>query len=422
MAAEEGLEIGNISFNIQRYSTLTDKIRRSQLVKIGQHSWNLDVRLVEDNKKTFLSVNVSCNTFVVESSWLCQAKYSIWIPRGKEKFNFKEGDHEFTNSWFSRGFSQFVNKSEIPGECIENDTLTVEADILIIKQFHPKVAYGSPQSNHVATFKEIMQQKIPDPAVLFNNEIFCDVVFFVGPKAPKLSQGKIYGHRSIISLSSPVFAEMLFPSKSTNSDPLLEVVIEDVHPTALLSILRFIYKKEIVIDRKFIEETLYAAQKFDVKNFVESLGFLVTTETVLDFVPFVNNMGERHDLYDRCNFIVDSYISVLVDQEGFLNLEDAVMESILSSDYLQIDELHLFNAYLKWAGHQCKKRCLAVNDQSLRKVMQDLRFIRFPIMDAKEFATGPASLKLLKPEEIVSIYGFICAKIKTSFSTKNRNY
>ena len=204
---------------------------------------------------------------------------------------------------------------------------------------------------------------------------------------------------------------------STIIDGRLEIEISDVHPTAFLSLLRFVYKKEIIVDEDLIHETLYVGEKYNVKDFVESLAFLVTHKTVLAFLPFILQVGRRHVLYYRCNWIMSFQIKRIVDEEvdSFMNINDGIMEHILLETYLQILELDLFYAYVKWADYQLEKEGRSISDENRRSFMKHIDLIRFPIMTPEEFASGPAETDILTHEEKISILLYTTAKRPTKF-------
>lgn len=427
---------GKITFKIERYSTFEHSYRYSEVVKIGRHEWNLGSVITQEDGKKYLGLYVYCNNFVPESSWTALVKSRLWLSRSRTPFKKMEDIKDFKATVYAWGWHKFIAKTEIPFVYIIDDSITVEAEIEILKETGPTVSFGSPEQVQVPSYDQIIQEQ--NQGNLFNNEVFSDVVFIVGPKELKASRTKIFGHRTIIGLSSPVFATMLFPKQSNfltskrDEEERLLIEIEDpeTHPTALFSLFRFIYKKEVVVDRQLIHETLYVAEKYDTKTFAESLGFLVTSETVLDFLPFVINVGDRHVLYNRCMWIMRSQIKQILNSDSFLEIDDEVMKEILSCDWLQIQELDLFNGYVKWADHQCLKHedtgdtdvIVLVNDEDRRRVMKHLNLIRFPIMSLEEFGSGPAGTDILTPQEKLDIYNSMAVKVPTTFSRTPRNF
>ena len=439
--ADANIVTGKITFKIERYSTLDCYDRFSQSMKIGKHSWNVAVRFCEEEGQAYLSVYLHCNQFVTESSWLTQAKRTVWLLQEGQPFHSRESlSRDFSHKHFSWGWSKFIAKSLIPSDCIVDDTLTVETKIEIYREVFSTVNFGSPIDGRVANYQDIMRER--SLGGLFNNEAFSDVVFTFIQNDNKT---KIFGHRQLIAVSSPVLAALMFPAEAAfvknmqasifyadlgvdTSDRdehdrlIVEIDDPEVHPTALLTLLRFIYKKEVVVDRKLIKEILYAAEKYDVHEFVESLGFLVSPETVLDFFPFVFKVGKRHALYKRCNWVIRSQTKLILKTDSFLDADEEIIHDILCSDLLQTKELDLFNSYVKWTDRQLQKQAIEVTDEKRKEAMKDLVLIRFPIMSLEEFAVGPAEGKILTSDEKLDIYRSMAIKVTSKFVYKLRNF
>ena len=415
---------GTISFRIERFSTLSLDHRYSKIVKIGKHEWSLHCSLKRHDDTKYLSLFLMCNPFVKESSYTAQIKLSMWLFNEGDKIHMRKySQMNFNSSSNNWGWPKFVPKDSIPDECVVNDTLTVGAEIEVFEEVCPFASFVSPNDCQVASLEETRDQV--HPCTQLNDELFSDVIFFVGPK-----KNKIFGHQSVIVKSSLVFDKIFSQMKSGFSQSkydegnrlIIEIEDPDVHPTALLSIFRFMYRKEVVVNRQLIDETLYAANKFDVRNFLESLGFLVTPKTVCHFAPFVFKAGETHPLFQRCLWVISSQIKQVVRSTSFLGIPKKTLKEILAMDCLEIRELDLFNSYVKWADHRLQKGDKPVNDHSRRSVMKHLRLIRFPIMSLQEFASGPAATDILTSDEKADVFRFLTVKAAIPFPVKLRNF
>ena len=415
-----------ITLKIERQSTLNENYRCGPTVKIGKHEWSLAAGMVNFDGEKYLGIRTFCNYHITESTWLCGLTGTTWIDKRGERFHLKSfgGILECNcTTFYSCVNSTYIPLFDIPQECIVDDTLILKVEILLHKNVYPSVSFGEPNDCQVASYETIIEEQVNSN--FFNNEVFADVVFVVGPK--KVS---IFGHRLVIAMSCPVFAVMLFPKTADcltvkydkENRLLIEIQDPETHPTALQTLFRFIYKKEAVVDRQLIEETLYVGEKYFVRNFVESLAFLVTPQTVLHFLPFVLDVGERHDLYNRCKWIVDTQIKSVIITDSFLKIGEKTLKMILTSDLLQIRELDLFNAYVKWADEKCKNENMTVDDENRRKVMNYLNLIRFPIMSLEEFTAGPAQTNILTGDEKSSIFCYMIGNFPTEFSTELRNF
>ena len=426
---------GKIVYEIQRFSTLKDENRFSEIVKVGKNEWCLAAAIIMDSGKESLRLSLCCNNLIPESTWTGQVAMGFWLVKTE---TVKMWTGEATSLVFKANdyccyYQNLIAKSLIPQGYVMDDILTIQAEFLVVKEECPSINFGFPNDVQVSSYEQVMQDQ--SHSNLFNSDIFSDVVFIVGPKVLEATNAvcipvKIPGHRSVIAMSSSVFSSMLFPTEPLfltskhDEKGRLMIEIEDpkTHPTALLTVLRFIYKKEVVVDPDLIEETLYLAEKYNVKNFAESLGFLVTPQTVLGFLPFVLLVGKNHVLYDRCKWIIDSQTKSVINSNYFLEIQDEIVQFIFSSDLLQIRELDLFKSYVEWADYQCQRQGIAINDENKRRVMKHLNLIRFPIMTPEEFSSGPSMTNTLTGDETSSVFRYMLVKTPTIFSTQFRNF
>ena len=145
-----------------------------------------------------------------------------------------------------------------------------------------------------------------------------NVTFRVGPEGEETT---FFGHKLVLSMSSPVFVSMLLPPKETGLPTESEIIIPDVHPTAFMSLLRFLYRQEIVVNQDFVGQTLFVAEKYDATSFVDCLAELMTFDSVFRFYPFIMFVGVGYRPYNKCWEIIKNDTSKLLKSECFLKLE-----------------------------------------------------------------------------------------------------
>ncbi|XP_039441269.1 BTB/POZ domain-containing protein 6-like isoform X3 [Culex pipiens pallens] len=94
---------------------------------------------------------------------------------------------------------------------------------------------------------------------LVNNEFAADVFFEVGS-----SQRLMYGHRSILSVGSPVFNAQLNGDfvEARNNSRQHPIVVTDVEEDVFLQILRYIYSANATVNHRNAVELYYASQKY----------------------------------------------------------------------------------------------------------------------------------------------------------------
>lgn len=126
---------------------------------------------------------------------------------------------------------------------------------------------------------------------LFNSRHLSDVVFVVG-KYDDTSQ-EIFGHKAIIELASdPLKAN--FQNHWKDCD---RIRITDFDPSPFWSLLRFIYKGDLVIEPTHLLDTIELARMYLVDSFFDCL---MTTDNIMEMtnvVPFLTLLRIVPDKY-----------------------------------------------------------------------------------------------------------------------------
>jgi hypothetical protein len=220
------------------------------------------------------------------------------------------------------------------------------------------------------------------------------------------SQQTFFAHKYVLCTSSSVFhgifngglAEML-------SDT---VHIKDSDPGSVMEFLTFLYTDECCLTASNIVPVMHLAMKYSVPSLAQKC----VTELPSVLEPFkVLGVLERAVEYnqirivDECWKIVECDTSEVVKSGGFYNISHATLLSLLKRKNLQIPEIELFQAVLRWADCQCLKQNLEVSPENQRFVIGDAIYeIRFLAMTQEEFAQLVSPTRLLSTSEMVPIY------------------
>ena len=407
---------GMVLFQMDSFSTLSsDGDRHGPTVRIGDFDWNLFVRkLVDGDGVEDLQVGIRCQpSYTTQQDWAVTAMYTFTI------FGLD------VNMFFNTNVEVFQPRGHhkidvVDLESVRMDYATKDDKIFLkgIVKIIP-VSFGSPFTGLRKNLSNQVVQRTPffQRELMMNLETMADVRFKVGS-----DKTEFFVQSAILGASSLVFSTMMFPSKKSEFEKgMKEIELSDVPPSVFKTILQFVHKREVVVNRTMIEPLLDFIEKYDIMFLAESLKTLVIPDTVLDFFPFVvNRIGMRHVLWESVWEVIDNNFSVIADKDEFLELSSEELKHILERNSLKVKEIEVYNAYLKWADYQC----LEVTDANRRQVMSDINLIRFPCMTNDEFLFGPADSDILTDKEKVELFKYMSQsnnhRFKTSFITTCR--
>ena len=161
----------------------------------------------------------------------------------------------------------------------------------------------------------------------------------------------------------------------------------------------------------------WSCRENNIRLFVKSLKSLVIADTVLDFIPSVVNVGERHYIHWYVLHVLEQNFSDFSTKIKFLELPSREINYILLKS--ECSKIELYNAYIKWADHQLLKKGMALTDENRRANHDWHQTHSLPM-----YVYGPGSSHILTLEEKVEIFLFLNQPMDkhftTSFKTKYR--
>lgn len=233
---------------------------------------------------------------------------------------------------------------------------------------------------------------------LFNKYLLSDVSFLVGVNDPGV---RIPAHRIVLCIRSTVFRKMFCGKMAMKEN---EIRLPDIEPDAFLCFLRYLYTDEVKIDGDTVTSVLYTAKKYDVRFLVKECLKLLWRNISRDnaLVLFTQaRLFDEPQLADTCLKIIDHSLRHLLVSNAFLELDQKSLCEILQHDSLQIREVDLFKAVVRWSEAECNRRSIQITPENQRLVIgQALNFIRFPLMTAEEFSTIVTSTEILTLEDV----------------------
>jgi len=140
------------------------------------------------------------------------------------------------------------------------------------------------------------------------------------------------------------------------------------------------------------------------------------TCTILDLSLFFDEIA----LTQQCLYLIGLHWKLIFQQESFLSLSSAAVSKIGEYEFLCLDsEATLYEACVQWAKYQIhKSRAVGhqgessePGDDEIRQTLGDIiHRIRFPNMDAIEFARVVGKGRVLSCEEKSELYHYILTR------------
>ncbi|KAL3086507.1 hypothetical protein niasHT_033810 [Heterodera trifolii] len=116
------------------------------------------------------------------------------------------------------------------------------------------------------------------------------------------------------------------------------------------------------------------------------------------------------EVVQRCLMCIDKNADDLIKSDAFLQIDQNLLYEILARDELQIrEEISIWNAALRWADAKCRENAIECSAKNRRSLLGPALFkIRFPLFSKEEFSEKIVSSGVLKMEEVIGIYQFLC--------------
>lgn len=290
---------------------------------------------------------------------------------------------------------------EIPDVCVF-DSILLEVEYTL-SLTHP--VYGNP-----AASSRLHKTSTSD---FFMCEDVSDVKFLIGSR-----EKEVHANKTILSLRSPVFKRMFFGSLR----PKKVIKVPDVKYMPFMSLMRYVYRLEAVIDKNFIRETLYVADKYDVLDLKQAVGILLNKETVYEVLDYETTTESSVKLDEMLSLHIAESKDFLAT-ETFLELTPDSVEFVVSVERWGVDEMRLWTGCVEWAEAECvRKGIRSPTAKDQRAVMLPfLHKFRFPLMTPAVFTAGPLATGILNAKEIADYFQFVhLATVPKIFPKKRR--
>src|SRR5277367_5745116 len=102
---------------------------------------------------------------------------------------------------------------------------------------------------------------------------------------------------------------------------------------------------------------MYAAKKYQLPNLLTECQKILQTNISIDTVCIIPGQAvyfTEQELINKTVQFIGQHTGKVFYTEGFLRLSLASLRDIISSDWLEIDEVSVFEACIRWAKAELK--------------------------------------------------------------------
>ncbi len=106
--------------------------------------------------------------------------------------------------------------------------------------------------------------------------------------------------------------------------------------------------------------------------------------------------------------MIDLKTSEAIASHAFIDINQATLAQLLKRESLNVKEVDLFKAVLKWSEAECSRKEIDANPKNKRVVIGNAIYqIRFAFMTPQEFGQNASQSGILTPEEVILFYDVI---------------
>lgn len=260
---------------------------------------------------------------------------------------------------------------------------------------------------------------------LLNNPFMSDVQFEFGMTTSVNGNGiqskVIYAHSLILCTRSQLFANQFTEDHFNKA----VITVTDIKYATFFEFLSFLYTDKCKLINENVDEILELAQQHLITRLEENcLSFMMKNSLSVRKVLKILANDITDELSEDFKYFARRNTKAILDDPQFPDINRNALEIILHLNKLDISEMEIFDAAIKWAERACQKLRIEMTSKNKRTILGDaIKLIRFPIMTALQFSQCIAKEnELLTTEEIGAILLEITSEVKNKmgFNSKNR--
>lgn len=223
---------------------------------------------------------------------------------------------------------------------------------------------------------------------LLRSEDFSDVTFLVEGK-------KFFCHKVILAARCEYFRALLFGGmKESNTNS--EIALIDTSAASFSVLLDYLYTATIVLKElpeENVIDLLGLANKYGLLELQNSIGSYLESRINIKNVSLIYDVSclySLHSLRDNCLKYMDHNAMDILETEGFTNLSELAVTTILSRDSFCAPEVKVFKAVHKWID-------VNIEEGDYKHILE---VIRLPLISLQDLFHGVRESKLY-PSDVI---------------------
>ena len=238
---------------------------------------------------------------------------------------------------------------------------------------------------------------------MFDNKLMSDISFTCG----KTSRRIFHAHKYVLATSSVVFFAMFYGDLEQEESIIR---LADTDEESFNEFLRFLYTDDCKITAENAHGVLCLAKKYLVTSLAKKCCDVLEASIKPDNVFAVLEQAIKFDeekLKAKCWDIVSQETDKCIQTEVFCSIGSNTLNSLLKKQTLNISEVELFKAVLKWVDKECVRQGVNTEEDKTarRRIIGDSVYdIRFLNMSQEDFAKHVSSTGVLTDTEVISIF------------------
>ncbi|KAL3080413.1 hypothetical protein niasHS_011572 [Heterodera schachtii] len=297
-----------------------------------------------------------------------------------------------------------INKEDFSKTIVPYDVLTSE-EVISVYQFDSKEIRPKKQNTTKFPFPTRKRNERHEKRTLLHQTKNYHVLleFIANNDIPK---NYSLAHRMKELLRKCTFADVKFRIEEANYQP---IPVTNLSISAFNVLLHFIYADDFSgLNGQNWAQVINAAKMYELAGLVEACVTFPISQlsNIFEAVDLARRLG-LEEFANSCMDYIDANVETLLRTNGFLQIDQQFLCEFFGRETLQIGEISLWNAALRWADAQCHRNdteCSAKNRRDLLGAAVDK--IRFPLISKKIFIENIAPSGVLTQEEVISIYQF----------------